>query len=183
VTVETFKEIEMSKISKAAAEKLWNEIRENAFNLEKNLLKAIESKSWEPLGYDSFIAVYNDRLKGIRLATDWIKINVVYAMLEVDDDTTAVTSTLGLSSGVSRETVERIKHLKDSGRTPEEAEGAGLRVRVAANVNPALRETRVIVVGDISHETYALYEKKARMQRSSVRKLARAFIEEGFERL
>lgn len=67
---------------KAAAEKLWAELREAFANAEAIIKQIIETKAWEPLGYPTFAAAWNDRLAGLRLATDCMRAHVAYALFD-----------------------------------------------------------------------------------------------------
>lgn len=59
---------------------LWDSLRDNLVNAEATLAKIIETRAWEPLGYSNSLEAWNDRLKGVRLATDAMRAAVVYAM-------------------------------------------------------------------------------------------------------
>lgn len=69
-------------MNKREAEKLWIELREGFVSLEQLIKKIIETKAWEPLGYSSFAAAWNDRMAGVPLATDAARALVVYALFD-----------------------------------------------------------------------------------------------------
>ena len=174
------------KISKAGAEKLWSEIREGFVNQERLLKEAIVTRSWEVLGYASFSEAWTDRLAGIPLATDALKVHVVYALLD-DSYVKAVApakraelvaETIG--KGITPTTIRKIEERKSAGVTVEQAERLGLRVRVASSDKP---KTRAIVLGPFSHEEYAEFKRKAEAKGSTVEKIARKAVEAHFARL
>lgn len=68
-------------ITKEHAEALFDRIREGFSNLESLITEAIELRAWEPLGYTTFAEAWQDRLKGIPLATDALKVHVIYALI------------------------------------------------------------------------------------------------------
>lgn len=70
------------KLSKRAAETLMTEIRTGLVNVEALIIKAIEGRAWEVLGYSSFVEMWNDRMQGVRLATEGMRAVVVYAMFD-----------------------------------------------------------------------------------------------------
>lgn len=70
-----------------AAENLWAELRSAFVNAEQAIISIIESKAWEPLGYDTFTQAWNDRMRGVRLAALCTP-HIVYRMFDdgaVDD--------------------------------------------------------------------------------------------------
>lgn len=72
----------MSMITQRDAEKLWSDLR-SAFNdAEFTLRRIVETKAWVPLGYGTFVQAWNDKMRGIRLASTAAKAVVAYAMLE-----------------------------------------------------------------------------------------------------
>lgn len=85
----------MSTISKAEANNLWNDLKNNLLLAQETLEKIVESRAWEPLGYETFVDAWADRLSGVPLA-GVMEANVVYAMFdsgaEVDDAHKAVAS-------------------------------------------------------------------------------------------
>jgi hypothetical protein len=83
-------------ISKEEAEALWAEIADNLRNAEDGLKRAVVTRAWEPLGYSSFEAVWNAKLKGIRLATDCMRATVVYALLDEGKRDDEIVSATGL---------------------------------------------------------------------------------------
>lgn len=169
------------KISKAAAEKLWTDIRTDLANAEKNIIKAIKARAWEPLGYASFVECWNDRLKGIRLATDVLKVHVVYAMFDATDDPLAVSKAIGIRSGVSPSTVDRIKGHRDSGMTIEEAIAAGIRKPWGVSSNDP--QSKPVVIRGLDPEVYEAYRNIAGELGSTVEKEATEALHAHFRKL
>lgn len=169
------------KISKAAAEKLWADIRTDLANAERNIIKAIKAKAWEPLGYESFAACWNDRLQGIRLASDVLKVHVVYALFETTDDPLAVAQAIGVRSGVAPSTIDRIKRHRDNGMTVEEAIAAGLRK--PWGVSSSHPKSKPVVIGNIDLEVYEAYKKLAGEFDSTIEKEAAEALHAHFRKL
>lgn len=170
-----------NKLSKAAAEKLWADIRTDLANVEKNLIRAIQTKSWVPLGYDSFVACWNDRLKGVRLATDVLKVHVVYALLDVSDDTAEVVNAIGVRGGVSPSTIGRIKSLRDQGMTVDEAVACGLRT--PWGVSSDKPQSRPVIIPGLDLEVYESYRRIAGEFDSTLEKEAADALHAHFKRL
>lgn len=106
-------------MNKKQAEALWDEMREAFANLERLIVKAIEERAWEPLGYDSFAACWEDRMDGVRLATDVARSEVVYALIREGKDDESIVKTLKGQVGD-----QRVKVLR-------KAEKAGVPARLA----------------------------------------------------
>jgi hypothetical protein len=169
------------KISKAAAEKLWTDIRTDLANAEKNIIKAIKTRAWEPLGYGSFVECWNDRLQGIRLATDVLKVHVVYALFETTDDPMSVAKSIGIRSGVTPETVQRIKRHRDHGMTVEEAVAAGIRKPWGVSSNDP--QSKPVVIRGLDPEVFEAYRKLAGELGSTVEKEAAEALHAHFRKL
>lgn len=67
-------------LTQRQAEQLWSELRDLFVNAEQAIVKIIESKAWEPLGYDTFAQAWAGRMSGVRLAASCTA-HVVYALL------------------------------------------------------------------------------------------------------
>lgn len=169
------------KISAAAAEKLWTDIRTDLVNVEKNIIKAIKVRAWEPLGYASFVECWNNRLKGVRLATDVLKVHVVYALFETTDNAATVGSTIGVGGGVSPSTIDRIKELRDSGMTVEEAIAAGLRKPWGVSSDDP--QSKPVVIRGLDPDIYEAYRKIAAELDSTVEKEAGEALHAHFRKL
>lgn len=101
-------------MTRKAAESLFTQLREHLTNTEKVIIRIIETEAWSVLGYDSFAAAWNERMKGVSLATQAIKAHVVYALL----DTANVEDVIGMVS-VAPEVVQNLKRQKGIGVPPQ----------------------------------------------------------------
>lgn len=68
--------------AKQTAEALFDELRSAFTNAERIIIQIIDTEAWRHLGYTSFAEAWNERMAGVRLATDAVKAHVVYALLE-----------------------------------------------------------------------------------------------------
>lgn len=103
-------------ISKETSTALWDELRDGFINVENTIIRIIETKAWEPLGYSTFAEAWADRMSGVRLAGE-VRAHVVYAMLSEGNDVEAVSVNTGVGTG----TVEDLKRQKSNGVPPEAA--------------------------------------------------------------
>lgn len=69
------------KITTAAAEALFTELRDSLLNAEEALQRIVETEAWQPLGYKTFIEAWADRMQGVKL-TGIQQAIVVYAMID-----------------------------------------------------------------------------------------------------
>lgn len=106
----------MTNLKQRDAETLWNDLRSALVNAEQAIIKIIETKAWEPLGYDTFSQAWNDRMKGVKLAALCTP-HIVYAML---DEKTPVTK-VAAATGHSTETVKLLQRQKRNGVPPQMA--------------------------------------------------------------
>lgn len=106
----------MSKLTKKASAALWDELREGFINIEQTIIKIIEAKAWEPLGYESFAEAWADRMDGVRLAGE-VRAHVVYAMLAEGENAENISSNTGIGVG----SVKDLKRQKSNGVPPEAA--------------------------------------------------------------
>jgi len=60
------------------AASLWEELRLGFIQQEQLILKILQRRAWAALGYETFVEAWQDRMQGIRLATDFAKAQVVY---------------------------------------------------------------------------------------------------------
>jgi hypothetical protein len=127
--------------TRVEAEALWSDLREGFVNAERIVKEIIKERAWEPLGYTSFVEAWNDRMKGVRLATDALKAHVVYALFDSGLEAQGVYEALGVGSGVSPETVRVLGKKKALGIP---ADFATTRVRAHDRAKPGERR-RIIV--------------------------------------
>ncbi len=98
------------------AESLWSDLRDAFVNAERKIKEIIEAKAWEPLGYDTFAEAWNDRMAGVRLATDAARAHVVYALFDDGASDEQVYETVGgIGSGVTPDAIKTLKRQKSNG--------------------------------------------------------------------
>ncbi|HEY9249238.1 MAG TPA: hypothetical protein VIO38_08905 [Rariglobus sp.] len=103
----------------AAAEQAWADLRSALVNFENALVRVVETRAWEPLGYVNFAEAWADRMSGVRLATAVSKAVVVYSLIDAGQTRETALSTLGPSSGVGPATFDALARQKDAGVPPE----------------------------------------------------------------
>lgn len=103
----------MARPTKAQREarELWDKVREGFASAEEGLKRIIETKAWEPLGYASFAEAWRHELNHVRLTTDYLKAQVVYAFL--DQGLTA--SDIGDRIPVDRDAIDSLVRQRDNG--------------------------------------------------------------------
>ena len=74
------------------AEKLWGALHDALANADAVIAEIIRTKAWEPLGYKTFAAAWQDRMSDVRLAGA-VKARVLYALYDegVSPDEAALT--------------------------------------------------------------------------------------------
>lgn len=103
-----------SEADRERAELLIAEIRAGFVNIERKTIELIEMRGWVALGYRTFEQMWNDRLRGIRIATDAMKAHVVYALLD-----TATPEGAAASTGISAEIIDAVADQKANGIPPK----------------------------------------------------------------
>lgn len=98
------------------AVKLWDELRDHFTNMEKTIIRIIETEAWKPLGYSTFAEAWNDRMQGVRLAGE-VRAHVVYFMLAEGERVDVISEMTGIGTG----SVEDLKRQKSNGVPPEAA--------------------------------------------------------------
>lgn len=99
------------------ARKLVRQLRQHLGNAHAVMGQIIEKKAWEPLGYESFTALWDAELAEVSFVND-IRPQVVYQMFDegVDDDTIASSV-----KGAGIETVKSLKSQRNNGVPVEQA--------------------------------------------------------------
>jgi hypothetical protein len=120
-------------------------------------------------------------LKGIRLATDVLKVHVVYALLDTSDDAAEVADAIGIRSGVTPSTIGRIKSLKDQGMTVEEAVACGLRT--PWGVSSDKPQSKPVIIPGVDLEVYEAYKSLALELGSTLEKEATEALHAHFKKL
>lgn len=107
-----------SSVSQDEAEALWTEVRQSLVNLERCVARIIETRAWEPLGFDSFAQAWRVRMSGVRLSGAPLQAAVVYQLLDEGADKDAILSTLGVGSGVGPAVVDALTRQRSAGVPP-----------------------------------------------------------------
>lgn len=89
----------MTTLSQKECEALWGQLRDHFASAEKVLISIIEDRAWFPLGYDTFSQAWNDRMKGVRLATEGVRAHVVYTLLAEGLDDREIRNVIGTQIG------------------------------------------------------------------------------------
>ena len=105
------------KITKANAEKLWSDLRNALINTEELINRIVETEAWKPLGYNTFIDAWADRMRDVKL-TATQQATVVYAMLEDGAKTAEIA---GAIDGVGPVKARKYKQAHDAGVDPKDA--------------------------------------------------------------
>jgi len=102
-------------LSRQEAQNLENQIIKGIEALEQNLLRFVEGRGWEPLGFKSFLAWWDDRVVSVRVGPA-IRAVVVRELQAPDPETNKKLSDRETAKrlGTSMATVQR-----DAGRLPQ----------------------------------------------------------------
>ena len=104
-------------MKKSEAEKLWADLAGGFATIERIIPEIIKGRAWEPLGYATFTEAWADRLKGHRLATDFLRAAVVFQMFKEGLSDEDVIRT----SGVADSRVKMLREQHELGIPPEAA--------------------------------------------------------------
>lgn len=177
------------KITKREAEALWSSLHDYLADAEKIIVKIVQTEAWKPLGYATLSEAWEDRLKGVRLATAMSKAHVVYTMLAEDKGLEEVVELLGISESV----VKAIAESKAKGVPPElartQARPDATRVRTHERSKPGaactvhikfdyedylnLKDTAEALSVDLEHEARtAVKAHFARLRRHAKERVA-----------
>ncbi|MFI8660776.1 hypothetical protein ACIGKR_12360 [Rhodococcus qingshengii] len=97
------------------AEKMWADLKGHFVNAEKTIIQIIQARAWEPLGYDSFVEAWQEKMAGVRLASTELRAHVVYAMFDEGLSEAGVNDVLGVGSGIGPSQVKVLKRQKLNG--------------------------------------------------------------------
>lgn len=89
-----------SSLTEAEASALWTDLRSALVNFDQALTRIIETRAWEPLGYQTFAQAWADRMRGTRLGTASMAAHVVYALIESGMGREDALLVLGPASGI-----------------------------------------------------------------------------------
>lgn len=164
-------------LSVPAAEALWDDLKSTLSNAERTIVQIINTKAWEPLGYPSFAAAWAENMTGVRLATEAMRVHVVYALYDSGLHDEEVRTVLGPVSGVTPTSLATIRRQRDNGVPPSLAT---TRVRSYERPLPSLPRT---VHVELTEEEFSRYAAQAARIGSSVKTEAEKAIRMHFDRL
>jgi len=118
------------------AEALWDSLRDAFANTEKVIVTIIETRAWEPLGFDTFAQAWMARMSGIRLATEMMRAHVAYALFASGLSDAEAQKAVGFSIGT--EAIRRLREQSEMGVPPSLAT---TRVRSHERSKPSAPET------------------------------------------
>lgn len=90
-------------LSVAEAKQLWIELREGFINQERKMAEIIANRAWEPLGYSSFVAAWEQEMQTATLAAE-VRPHVVYQFIAegmTDEDICSLVKGVGPSAASS----------------------------------------------------------------------------------
>lgn len=107
----------MSALSRSEAEALWASLKGNLLAAEDDIRTIIDTRAWEPLGFDSFVACWEDRLHELNLSSE-LRAVVVYAMF---DDGASDREVALAVAGVGPSTVTGLRKGHNAGMDAKDA--------------------------------------------------------------
>lgn len=156
----------------AVAEGLWAQLRSNFLDTENTIKAIIQTRAWEPLGYESFAKAWIDKMSDLTLPTEIIP-HVVFEMfsegLTADEIANAV-------KGIGRQTAEYLERQRDNGVPAEAAETV---VRRHHRRKPARHWIEFEIQGD----ELRLWKRLASQQNMTVRQIALRATRDAFKAL
>ena len=104
-------------VNKAQANRLWDEVRNGFIVAQDAIKKIIEERAWEPLGYASFVAAWEDRMRGIQLAES-LRGEIIYAMFDLGATDAEIANAI---DNVGPVTVKGVRDAHDRGLPADKA--------------------------------------------------------------
>ena len=104
-------------ISKKKAEALWSDLRSALELTEEKIKEIIDTRAWEPLGYDTFAECWSDKLSDLKLYGE-LRAVVVYQMFDQGESEKTVREAV---SGVGPVESKRLKTAHDKGMSTASA--------------------------------------------------------------
>lgn len=102
-------------LTETQAAKLWSELRAAFVRIDQLIPEIIETRAWEPLGFDSFTQAWAVKMEGITIASE-MRPHVVYAMFDEGATLDAIQQAV---KGIGPRQAEALKRQKDNGVPPE----------------------------------------------------------------
>lgn len=126
----------MTTITTRQAEAIWDRMSSLFADFEAVLAEAITTRSWEPLGYQSFVEAWAARMGRHRLASAIVQNEVIYAMLEEGASTEAIADAV---KGATDNGVDALRRQKANGIPASKAS-----IRVRPHLRKAAREASTL---------------------------------------
>lgn len=156
-------------ISKKEAEELVSGLRDDLLSAGRRIVKIIEARAWEPIGYASFTELWHERLDGVPLSGA-IKAHVVYALLD-----TSTPEEIGSTvTGVSTKAARKLKEQKDLGKP---ADLASVRVNTYVRRPPSVPQ---MIHVEVSPLEYAAWTGIASLEKNNIGEYAANVLREHF---
>lgn len=155
-------------LSKIEAQKLWDNLRGSLLETEKNIRAIINTRAWEPLGYETFAEAWRDNLSDIELSTE-LRAVVVFAMF---DNGSSPANAARAVKGVG---VRQVTALHDAHKRGIDAQDAAyLSFRNRPTPRPANAPKTIAIT--LSAEEHAALKASADAQGIPVKDAARTMI-------
>ena len=155
-------------LSHDEAQKLWDNLRSSLLETEKNIRAIINTRAWEPLGYDSFAEAWRDNLSDIELSTE-LRAVVVFAMF---DDGASKSDVAKSVAGVGPTTVTALSNYHSKGFDAADAAYLSFRKRPT----PAPKNSPKTIAITLSAEEHAALKASADAQGIPVKDAARTMV-------
>lgn len=98
-------------ITSAEAAALWQRLRQGFINLAATIEEIIETRAWEPMGYESFTEAWHAQMGEVTLAVE-VRPHVVYQMLTEGYDYDAIAEKV---KGIGRDRAESLDRQRRNG--------------------------------------------------------------------
>ena len=155
-------------LSKMEAQQLWDNLRGSLLETEKNIRAIINTRAWEPLGYETFAEAWRDNLSDIELSTE-LRAVVVFAMF---DDGASKSDVAKSVAGVGPTTVTALADAHRKGFDAADAAYLSFRKRRT----PTPKNSPKTIAITLSAEEHAALKASADAQGIPVKAAARTMI-------
>lgn len=148
------------KITKAEAEKLWRGLADAFESADKKIKCIIDTRAWEPLGYDNFIDAWNERIGNKTTLGTLAKAHVVWAFFDGGATEADVVKAIGVGDETaSRWARERKAGVPASAASPTRPKANATTVRQHERAKPSQAHT---VKVELTPEEYKDFTAQAK---------------------
>jgi hypothetical protein len=151
----------------AQAEALWDKLQHDFLDAQATIIEIIDTRAWEPLGYESFAKAWIDRMADITLAAELLP-HVVYELLKER----SVEEVAHLVKGIGPEGVENLKRQQDEGIPAEQA---------SPRRRPRTKRAHRFLTIEVEPELLATWKAKAEQAEKTVAEIVVAAATATFE--